>query len=474
MKTESPEQDRGDELMKPPFIENGLFRKGEALGELLVRPFHAFASRQASSGVLILLASGLAVVWVNSPFNHSYELLWESVLKLGIGDWSFEKTLHFWVTDGLMTVFFFVVGLVIKREILVGELASFRKAALPIVAALGGMLVPALIYSVFNWGSPLQRGWAIPMATDIALTLGALTLLRSRVSHSLVVFVAALAIVDDLGAVVVIAVFYTADISIYYLQLSGLIVVSLAAANVLGFRSPIPYMILGILLWVTIYLSGVHTTIAGVLLAMTTPARSAYDTDTFLVRSRSVLNEFECAGSCGYSVYTNENHQAAIQTLEGACHGVLPPLLRIESALHPWVVFLIVPLFGIANAGVHIEWAALGKTFTSPLSLGIIIGLFVGKPVGVFAAVWLAVKTGFGAFPTGTTWRQIYGGATLCGIGFTMSLLIAHLAFHGAPVFDESKMSIFLGSLCSAVVGMAILYWAPERTVGETRSYDRG
>jgi NhaA family Na+:H+ antiporter len=458
--------------MKPPFIDKEIFRKGEKLGELLIRPFQMFASREASSGVLLLLAAALAIVWVNSPFIHSYEALWESVLKLGIRSWSFDKTLHFWVTDGLMTVFFFVVGLEIKREILVGELASFRQAALPIAAAVGGMLAPALIYLVFNHGTDLQRGWAIPMATDIALTLGALTLLGARVPNSLVVFIVALAIADDLGAVLVIAAFYTADISVYYLLLSGLILLSLAVANVLGYRSPIPYVILGILLWAMVYLSGLHTTIAGVLLAMTLPARSAYDTDTFLARSQSVLNEFECAGPCGYSMYTNENHQAAVQTLESTCQKVLPPLIRIESSLHPWVVFLIVPLFGLANSGVHIELAALGETFTSPLSLGIMIGLFAGKPVGVFVATWLAVKIGFGTLPRGVTWPQIYGGATLCGIGFTMSLFIAHLSFLGSPVFDESKMSIFVGSLCSALVGMMVLYWSSRGGVDETQSND--
>ncbi len=457
--------------MKPPFIDKAIFRKGEKLGELLIRPFQTFASREASSGVLLLLATGLAIAWVNSPFSNSYDALWESVLRLGIQSWSFEKTLHFWVTDGLMTVFFFVVGLEIKREILVGELASFRQAALPIAAAVGGMLLPALIYLVFNYGTELQRGWAIPMATDIALTLGALALLRARVPHSLVVFVVALAIVDDLGAVVVIAAFYTAEISVHYLQLSGLILLSLAVANVLGYKSPIPYLILGILLWTTVYFSGVHSTVAGVLLAMTIPARSAYDTDTFLARSESVLNEFECAGPCGYSVYTNQDHQAAVHTLESTCHEVLPPLIRIEYALHPWVVFIVVPLFGLANAGVHIEWGSLGKTFVNPLSLGVMLGLFVGKPVGVFLATWLAVKIGFGALPRGTSWSQIYGGATLCGIGFTMSLFIAHLSFIGSPVFDASKMSILVGSLCSAIVGMMILYWISRSGEEENQSH---
>jgi NhaA family Na+:H+ antiporter len=373
-----------------------------------------------------------------------------------------EKSLHFLVNDGLMTVFFFVVGLEIKREILVGELASFRQAALPITAAAGGMILPALIFWIFNHGTDVERGWAIPMATDIALTLGALTLLGSRVPHALVVFLVALAIADDLGAVLVIALFYTADISLYYLQMSALILLGLTIANLLGYRRPIPYMILGMLLWATVHLSGVHSTLAGVLLALTIPARSAYDTDTFLSRAGNVLNEFECAGQCGYSMYTNEDHQATVQTLENMCHDVQPPLIRLEYTLHPWVVFLIVPLFGLANAGVVIHWSELGPTFTSPLSLGIMLGLFVGKQLGILLATWLAVKTGLGAMPKDTTWGQIYGGAILCGIGFTMSLFIAHLTFHASPFFDTVKLSVFVGSVASCIAGMTVLFYASK------------
>lgn len=458
--------------MKPRFIKKEMFRKGEKLGEFLILPFQTFAAMEAAGGLLLLLAAGLAMAWVNSPFGHLYDALWESVFTLGVGSGSLEKTLHFWINDGLMAVFFFVVGLEIKREILVGELASFRQAALPISAAVGGMVVPAAIYWAFNHGTDVQSGWAIPMATDIALTLGALKLLGSRVPHSLAVFLVALAIADDLGAVVVIAAFYTSDISVYYLQLSGLILLVPAAANVLGYRNPVLYLLSGILLWTTIYLSGVHPTVAGILLAMTIPARSAFDTDSFLRRSERVLNEFQCAGSCGYSMYTNEDHQAAVYTLESECRKVLPPLIRLEYALHPWVVFLIVPLFGLANSGVRMEWATLGDTLTSPLSLGIMIGLFAGKQAGIFAATWLAARMGLGTMPRDTNWMQIYGGAALCGIGFTMSLFIAGLSFSHSPVFDASKMAIFFGSLCSAVVGMMVLYWSSVRGTGEGPSDD--
>lgn len=443
--------------MKPPFQDKPIFRKGEVLGELLIRPFQTFASLEASSGVLLLLCAVGAIVWINTGFARAYEELWGTAIRVGFRSWTFDRSLHFWINDGLMTIFFFVVGLEIKREVLVGELASFRQAVLPLAAAAGGMIVPAVIYLLFNQGTEFSKGWAIPMATDIALTLGALTILGSRVPQSLVVFLVALAIADDLGAVIVIALFYTADISLYWLQLSGLVLIVLALINVLGYRNPLPYLILGLVLWATVYLSGMHSTLAGVLLALTIPARSSFDTDEFLNRAGNMLNEFECAGYCGYSMYTNEQHQAAVQTLESYCRGVQPPLIRIEYALHPWVVFLIVPLFGLANAGVHIEWSQLGATVAEPVSLGIVIGLFVGKQTGILTAAWLAVKTGLGVMPKDSTWGHVYGGATLCGIGFTMSLFIANLSFGGAAGFNTVRMAILIGSVLSCVVGMLAL-----------------
>ena len=450
------------------FVDKKILKKGEALGELLIRPFQAFASREASGGALLVLVAAIAVIWVNSSYGYLYEELWRTITGINISHVRFEKSLHFWINDGIMTIFFFVVGLEIKRELLVGELASLKQAILPMVAAAGGMIVPAAIYHFFNMGTPEEKGWGIPMATDIAFTLGALKLLGKRVPRALVVYIVALAIVDDLGAVLVIAAFYTSAISMHYLAMSGLIVILLIGINFLGYRNPIPYVLLGVLLWHMVYLSGVHSTIAGVILAITIPARSKVDTDEFLSRAENVLNEFECAGgACGYSVYTNADHQAAVHTLESMAHKVMPPLIRLEYLLHPWVVFLIVPLFALANAGVHLEWSKFGTTLMSPISLGIILGLFVGKQIGIFGASWLAVKSRLADMPRGATMAQMYGGAILCGIGFTMSLYIDVLVFHNVPpVLDAGKISVFVGSLLSFAVGTIVLILA---TMGGTK-----
>lgn len=444
--------------MKPRFFERPLYVRGEILGQLLIRPFQTFASREASGGILLLIVAAVAMIWINSPWGSLYEKLWHVPLAAGAGSSVFERSLHFWINDGLMTIFFFVVGLEIKRELLVGELASFKRAALPVSAALGGMIVPALIYYYFNGQGPAAAGWGIPMATDIAFTVGALTVLRSRIPHSLTIFIVALAVADDLGAVVVISIFYSSHISIYHLVISGILMAVLVGINILGFRRPLPYLVVGCILWLMISLSGIHSTLAGVLVAITIPARSRFDTDTFLEQTTSALNEFDCAGSCGYSMYWNEDHQTAVHTLENMCHQVEPPLQRIEYWLHPWVAFLVVPLFGLANAGVHIDWSKMGETLTGPLSMGIVLGLFLGKQIGILAASWLAVKFRLAVMPAGASTGQMYGGAILCGMGFTMSLFICDLAFYGSPFIDSAKIAIFVASLLSFVVGMAVLY----------------
>ncbi len=448
--------------MRPPLLYMMIFQKGERLGELLIRPFQSFADRETSSGFLLLFVTATAIVWVNSSYGHIYEEIFHTHFMVGFAGFSIDQTLHFWINDGLMTIFFFVVGLEIKREVLVGELNSFRLAALPIAGAIGGMVAPALIYVGFNLGGEALHGWGVPMATDIAFTLGALSLLGSRIPHALTVFVVALAIVDDLGAVLVIALFYTSDLSPFYVQLSGAFLAVLIVFNILGFRSPIPYIIVGFALWVAVSQSGVHATVAGVLLALTIPARSRYDTDAFLEKSNQVLHEFDCAGSCGYSINTNEDHQAAVHTLKAMCHNVMPPLHRLEYTLHVPVAFLIIPLFGLANAGVAVDMRTVISELTAPVSLGIIGGLFLGKQLGIFAAVWVAVKFGLADLPRGADKMQVYGCAILCGIGFTMSLFIANLAFTDPAVLNAAKIAVFAGSLLSCLIGMSALYRAPK------------
>src|ERR671911_1687982 len=382
--------------------------------ERIVRPFQDFAHKQSSGGILLIIATVVALVWVNSPWGESYIALWHTQLTVGVGDFSISKDLTHWINDGLMAVFFLVVGLEIKREVLVGELSSARSAALPVVAALGGAVVPALIYLAINAGTEGAAGWGIPMATDIAFALGVLALLGERVSIGLKVFVTALAIVDDILAVMVIALFYTSDVSWGALAVGAAFLVALVAANLAGVGKPLPYALLGMGLWLCFLESGVHATIAGVLLAMTVPASSFIDTGMFLKRSRGLLDRFEQAGEQGDAVLCNEERQGTLHALNRANEDVEPPLQELEHALHPWVVFAIMPLFALANAGVVLG-EGLGATLLNPVSLGIVAGLLLGKQLGINLFAWLAVKSGISEMPAGVTWLHIYGAGWLGG-----------------------------------------------------------
>jgi len=422
------------------------------------KPFQTFTSLQVSGGLVILLMTVVALLWANSIFGETYRKVWHTSLSIGWDGRTLDKPLHFWINEGLMMFFFFLVGLEIKREVLIGELATVRKAALPVMAAVGGMLVPALIYFVFNPTGVTTRGWAIPTATDIAFTIGVVTLLGNRVPRSLTVFLVALAIADDLGAVLIIALFYTGGISILHLKFVGLWLLFLIVINILGVRRPLPYVVLGSLVWMEVYLSGIHSTVAGILVAMAIPARSRSDTDAFLQGARNLLEEFRCAGPCGFSLYTKAEHQDAVREIENLCLSVQPPLLRIEHTLNPWVVFGVVPLFALANAGVHLDVNTLANALSSPTSLGVFFGLVVGKQIGIFSVSWLTVRLGIAELPAASSWIQLYGCAILCGIGFTMSIFIADLAFVRSDYLDMAKLGILLGSAVSLVVGLTVLY----------------
>ena len=424
--------------------------------EKIVRPFQAFAGRASSSGILLIAAAIVALVWANSPWGESYTGLWATKLSIGLGSFSIEEDLTHWINDGLMAVFFLVVGLEIKREILVGELSSPRRAALPIAAAIGGAVLPALIYVVITFGTEGVSGWGIPMATDIAFALGVLALLGKRAPLGLKVFLTALAIVDDIVAVMVIALFYTSNVSWGALAVGAAFLIALVAANLAGVGKPLPYALLGIGLWLCFLQSGVHATIAGVLMAMTVPASSFIDTGEFLNRSRVLLDRFEQAGERGDAVLCNEERQGTLHALNSANEDVEPPLQELEHTLHPWVVFVIMPLFALANAGV-----VLGEDFAStllnPVSLGIVAGLLLGKQFGIILFAWLAVKSGISELPGGVTWLHIYGAAWLAGIGFTMSLFISDLAFADSPLLDIAKLGILTASLIAGVAGWSII-----------------
>jgi NhaA family Na+:H+ antiporter len=361
-----------------------------------------------------------------------------------------------------MVIFFFVVGLEIKRELLVGELSSIKKAALPISAALGGMIFPALIYIIFNFGTEGASGWGIPMATDIAFVVGILALLGKRVPLTLKIFVLALAIVDDIGAVLVIAIFYTSQISITSLMIGAGLIVLLVIMNRMGMRNLLIYTIVGIALWLAFLKSGVHATVAGVLLAFTIPASARINTKKFTDETESLIKDFNDSGEHGKDVLTNTRRLSIVDQIENNCEKILTPLQRFEQGLHPWVSFFIMPVFALANAGVEIGSGFI-SSLSQPVSLGIILGLFFGKQIGVFGFSYLAVKLNLASKPEGVGWNKIYAASLLAGVGFTMSLFIGNLAFESVELLNNAKAGILVASLISGIVGYVILKLALKK-----------
>jgi len=372
--------------------------------------------------------------------------------------WYMGHSTAAWINDLLMAIFFLVVGLEIKREILVGELASPKRAALPIFGALGGMIGPALIFASLNFGKDTIGGWGIPMATDIAFAVGILAMLGSRIPNSLKVFLTSLAIVDDLGALVVIAVFYTDHLQMNFLAYAGVIVAILAVMNILRVRWITMYLVMGIPLWYCVYMSGVHATIAGVLLALTIPAHARVNAVNFVFSTKKALEIFSNAHDDEDTCVTESSERrAAVNAIMKNSRQVLPPLHRIEHVLHPWAAFVIIPVFALANAGIPIHGGVM-ENLANPASMGIILGLFIGKPLGIGIACYLACKVGLAALPVGVTWRHIIGAATLGGIGFTMAIFIANLAFAKSPTdLEHAKLAILVASAISAVVGAGLL-----------------
>jgi NhaA family Na+:H+ antiporter len=380
-----------------------------------------FFQSESAGGIVLIMAAIAAMIVANSPLQSVYaDTLHRVVLGLSVSHW---------INDGLMALFFLMVGLEIKRELLTGSLATWRDRALPGYAALGGMLVPALFYVAINWGNPeTMAGWAIPAATDIAFALGVLSLLGKRVPVSLKIFLAALAILDDLGAVIIISLFYTSELSIAMLLASFAVLGVLVAMNKMGQKRLLFYAIGGCVLWFLVYQSGVHATLAGVALALCIPLRDGKTDPEQSTQEQSALEQ--------------------------------SPLVVLEHGLKPWIAFAIVPIFGFANAGVSLTGFSLG-TLLSPIPLGIALGLFFGKQIGIIALSVLAIKTGVAQLPDRSNWLQLYGVALLCGIGFTMSLFIGSLAFPGAPdLVDEVKVGVLIGSILSGLVGAAVLFMA--------------
>lgn len=403
-----------------------------------------------------MTATLVAIFIANSPLAHAYHELLEARLTVSLGPFVLNYPVHHWINDGLMSVFFFMVGLEIKRELLVGELSSIRKATLPAIAALGGMVVPALAYASLNHDSPTSGGWGIPMATDIAFALGALAILGNKVPIGAKVFLTALAIVDDIGAVVVIAIFYTSDMNLTALGI-GLAVWAMALAfNKMHVRHPFPYILVGTVMWIAFLESGVHATIAALLMAFAIPARTRIDGAALIERVHTLTADLERIGAPTGTQMNSPDQERAITEIASTLEHATAPLQRIERDLHEPVIFLVLPAFALANAGVTLHGDVM-TALTSSAALGIIFGLFVGKQVGITLATWLAVKLRVADLPSGVGWRHIHGVNVLGGIGFTMSLFIAGLAFAEPAHMEEAKIGILVGSLISGVVGSIYL-----------------
>ncbi len=415
--------------------------------------FNRFFRTETIGGIVLLVFALAALVLANSPLSGVYHALWEVDFSVGLKEHAISLSLHQWINDGLMALFFLLVGLEIKRELLAGELSSPRKAALPIAAALGGMVVPALIYWSLNPRGPAQSGWGIPMATDIAFALGTLALIAPRAPTGVKVFLAALAIVDDMGAVLVIAIFYSGTIAWGMLGGAAVVLAILIALNLSGVTKLLPYLVGGLFLWYFIHESGVHATVAGVLLAMTIPTSSRLDAAQFSEEARNLLDEFDRRETGDRLVLTSRGQREILFALERASEEVAAPILRLEHGLHRLSAFIVMPLFAFANAGVQIG----GPILHYGVALGIVGGLVVGKPAGIMLASFAAVKSGLATLPDGVRWGSLAGAACLAGIGFTMSLFIAMLAFSSAELIETAKLAILAASLLAGVAAVLVL-----------------
>jgi NhaA family Na+:H+ antiporter len=441
----------------------------EALAKSVMQPFQRFFEREASGGLLLILVSIAAVLIANSAAGATYHGFWKTTFGVSLGGSVLIKDLHHWINEGLMALFFFVVGLEIKRELLVGELSSVKQASLPIAAAVGGMVVPAAIYAYINFGGAGASGWGIPMATDIAFALGCLALLGKRVAIQLVVFLTAIAIVDDIGAILVIAIFYTEELSLGSIVAGTAFLAVSYIFNRMGIRQAFPYALIGVGMWIALLDSGIHATVAGVLLAMTIPSSTSLSQGEFIERIQEQImfmtGNREGQRICPIGV-DEEAKQTIIQSLEHACFEAEAPLDHLKHLLHPWAVFLIIPLFAFANAGVEVDFSGIGTVVREPVFMGVLLGLVFGKPAGVFLFSYLSVKAGIARLPRGVNWWHIYGVSLLAGIGFTMSIFIGTLAFQDPGLLETTKRAIFMASIIAALGGLIVLWLASGRGKG--------
>jgi NhaA family Na+:H+ antiporter len=441
-----------DEMIRVPWSGSA-----RPVPRLILQPLQTFLRTEEASGILLLAASIIALVWANSPWRAAYDALWHTQLTIGLGDWSLADDLQHWVNDALMALFFLVVGLEIKRELTTGELREPTAAALPAIAALGGMLVPALLYLAINRSGEPARGWGIPMATDIAFALGVLALLGRGLPTALKSFLLALAIVDDIGAILVIAVFYSGSISLWPLLAAGGLLVFILILQRLQVRWTAVYVLLGVGVWLATFKSGVHATIAGVALGLATPAVP-------FQRPRAV--SLEAHRVADHTVDDPEPPDADAHhwlQLADLTREAVSPLARLEHLLHPWTSWVVIPVFALANAGVSISGSSLADAITSRVTLGVVAGLVVGKTIGVTVFTWMATKIGLTRLPEDVGWSQLVGVAALAGIGFTVSLFITSLAFRTQPVQDAAKVGILIASLLAGLLGALLLAQSRRR-----------
>jgi NhaA family Na+:H+ antiporter len=441
-------QETGRRLLASHWSETSIAR--------ILTPIQEFMHMSAAGGIVLMAATILALGLANSPLADEYDALLHAHIAISAGPFQLDKSVLHWINDGLMVIFFFLVGLEIKREVRVGELSNIHAALLPLIAAIGGVTVPALLYTAFNRNGPGAAGWGIPMATDIAFALGLLAILGNRIPFGLKVFLTAVAIVDDLIAVLVIAFFYSSGISWAALGLGFAILAVLLLGNVFGIRATLFYTGLGVIVWLAFIQSGIHATIAGVLVAFTVPARMRIDPAAFLERSGGILQRFQQSSLEPAIMLTDEAQQSAVIELEEACEDVQAPLQKLEHALHTWVQFGIIPIFALANAGVALSFSSLGSE-TTQIVVGILAGLVLGKPIGILGSSWIAVRMGLTVLPQGVRWSHMAGVGFVAGIGFTMSLFIASLAFGETELLETAKLGVLTASIVAGIIGAMLL-----------------
>ena len=436
-------------LSEQPGLGVPFSRRDALVPRLLVQPLQRFAHTETSSGVLLALMALVALAWANSPWHEGYTHLWETEIGLDVGSWGLHLTLHEWINDAAMAIFFFVVGMEIKRELVHGQLRDPRAAALPVFAALGGMIVPAAIYTAFNAGGEAAGGWGIPMATDIAFAVGALTLVGKSLPASLKVFLLTLAVADDLGAIAVIAIFYSDGVLFGWLAVVAATAIAVYGLQRASVRWLTPYVLLAVVMWYATLESGIHATIAGVILGFLTPSLPFHPPKRAAEVLHGVLNRVTRTEP-GEEPDVDEYELLDVSRLS---REAVSPLARLESGLHPWSAYLILPVFALANAGVRVAGTDIGELLTRPVTLGVMFGLVLGKPLGVLIASWIATKLRVGVLPTGVTWPQVTAVGLFAGIGFTVALFVAGLSFTEPALTDGSKIGILIASVVAAMLG---------------------